>query len=106
MATEEEKGRDQQVQAQNLKEREALGRAYGALVGQQSVQSWSAFTFEDAVDSQIEDIEGKSTQKRPNQLDRVDRIEQDALSAIARLKEVPPEKFIEPDPDSDVNTEE
>lgn len=106
MATEEEKGRDQQVQAQNLKEREALGRAYGALVGQQNLQAWSAFTFEDAVDNQIEEIEGKSTQKRPNQLDRVDRIEQDALSSIARLKDVPPEKFIEPDPDTDVNTPE
>ena len=106
MATEEEKGRDQQVQAENLKERETLGRAYAALVGQQSVQSWTAFTFEDAVDTQIEEIEGKSTQKRPNQLDRVDRIEQDTLSAIARLKDVPPERFIEPNPDEDVNTPE
>lgn len=105
MTTEQEKGQDQAAQAKNLREREALGKAYAALTAQQNIQSWSAFTFEEAVDRQIEDIEGSSTQKRPNQLERVDRIEQDTLSAIARLKEIPPEQFLEPSADSDVNTE-
>ena len=105
MTTEQEKGQDQAAQAKNLREREALGKAYAALVAQENIQSWSAFTFEDAIDQQIENIEGASTQKRPNQLERVDRIEQEALSAIARLKEVPPEQFLEPSADEDVNTE-
>lgn len=104
MATEQDKGVNDAGQARNLKEREALGNAYAALVGQQSIQAWSAFTLEEAVDAQIEAIEGKSTDKRPNQLERVDRIEQDCLSAIAALREIPPEQFLEPDPENDVNT--
>lgn len=105
MATEEEKGQSQAAQAKNLKEREALGKAYAALVAQESIQSWTAFTFEEAMDRQIEAIEGASTQKRPNQLERVDRIEQEAISAIARIRELPPEQFLEPSEDNDVNTE-
>jgi hypothetical protein len=105
MASEKERGQDQATQAQNLKEREALGNAYASLLGQKDVQSWASFTFEEALDTQIEDIEGASTAKRPNQLDRVTRIEQSALNAIAKLREVPPEQFIDPDDEADVNTE-
>ncbi len=104
MASEQDKGVSDSGQARNLKEREALGNAYAALVGQQSVQAWSAFTLEEAIDAQIETIEGKSTDKRPNLLERVDRIEQDCLAAIAALRDTPPEQFLEPDPNQDVNT--
>ena len=58
-------------------------RDQGYLVGQQSIQGWTAFTLEEAMDAQIERIEGKSTDKRPNELERVDRIEQECLAAIA-----------------------
>lgn len=104
MASEQDKGVKDAGQARNLKEREALNNAYAALVGQQSIQSWTAFTVEEAVDAQIERIEGASTDKRPNELERVDRIENDCLAAIAALRELPPEQFIEPDPTQDVNT--
>ena len=106
MATEEEKALDRSKQAQNLRERRALNDAYAVLEGQKLTQSWAAFTFEDAVDLQIEEIEGATVGKRPNQLDRVDRIEKMTLDAIAQIRNIPPEDFIDPDPDEDVNTEE
>jgi hypothetical protein len=105
MATESEKSNDRARQEQTIRERKSLSDAYASLLGQASVQSWSAFTFEEAVDLQIEAIEGASTSKRPNQLDRVDRIEQSTLDSIAQLKSLPPEEFLEVDPDEDVNTE-
>lgn len=106
MATEQEKGVETQGQVRNIREREAISNAYAALVGQQNIQSWSAFTFEEAMDAQIEEIEGKSTQKRPNLLERVDKIEQETVAAVAKLKEVPPEQFLEHNPATDVNTAE
>jgi hypothetical protein len=104
MTTEQDKGVADQGQTRNIREREALSNAYGALVGQQSVQGWTAFTLEEAMDAQIEAIEGTATEKRPNELMRVDRIEQECLAAIAALRDLPPEQFIEPDPEQDVNT--
>lgn len=106
MASSEEENLDDVGQDRNLKERIALNNAYGSLVGQQSVQSFVAFTFEEAVDAQIERIEGKGTQKRPSLLGRVDKIEQETLQAIAVLKKTPPEQFLNADADRDVNTEE
>lgn len=105
MASEQDKGVDDQGQNRNLTQRSALNDAYAALLGQQNIQTWSAFTFEEAIDAQIEAIEGASTNKRPNQTDRVNRIENDLLAAISQLKETPPEQFLEPDADKDVNTE-
>lgn len=104
MATEQDKGVDDVGQNRNLREREALNNAYAALMGQQSIQHWTSFTLEEAMDAQIEEISGKSSPKRPNQLERVDKIEQDTLSAIAALKDTPPEQFLEPQNDQDVNT--
>lgn len=103
-SSEQDNGVDSAGQTRNLREREALNDAYAGLVGQQNIQTWSAFTFEEALDAQIEEITGASTNKRPNERDRVDRIEQNVLSAITQLKDTPPEQFLEPDPDKDVNT--
>lgn len=104
MAKEQDKGTNESSQERTTRQREALSHAYAALVGQQSIQGWTAFTFEEAMDAQVERIEGKSTDKRPNELARVDRIEQECLAAIAALRDTPPEQFLEPSPDQDVNT--
>lgn len=104
MAKEQDKGVNDTGQSRTNRQREALSDAYGALVGQQSVQSWTAFTIEEALDAQIERISGASTSKRPNELERVDRIEQDALAAVAALRETPPEQFLESNSSQDVNT--
>jgi hypothetical protein len=108
MASNEDENLEDAGQDRNLKERIALSNAYAVLRGQETIQSFSAFTFEEAVDSQIERIEGGGggTAKRPNLLARVDKIEQEALQAIRVLKKIPPEQFIEHDEEEDVNTEE
>lgn len=104
MAEQKDKGVNDTGQSRNIRQREALSNAYAALVGQQSIQGWTAFTVEEALDGQIERIEGKSTSKRPNELERVDHIEQEILAAVAALRDTPPEQFIEPRSDQDVNT--
>ncbi len=105
MPSDVERNQDRVGQLRNLKERTALGDAYSTLLGQQTIQAFSAFTFEEAIDAQIERIEGKGTSRRPNLLERVDRVEQSTLQAINVLKKVPPEDFLEPDDATDVNTE-
>lgn len=104
MGTEKDQNTNDTGQSRNIREREALSNAYGALVGQQNIQGWLAFTVEEALDAQIERIEGKSSQKRPNELERVDKIEQETLSAIRALRDTPPEQFLESNTDQDVNT--
>jgi hypothetical protein len=105
VGAEKDKNAADGAQTQNLREREALNNAYGALIGQQSIQGWTAFTVEEALDAQIERIEGKSNStKRPNELERVEKIEQETLAAIKALRETPAEQFRESDASQDVNT--
>ncbi len=85
--------------------RRALSNAYAALQGDRNNQSFAAFTFEEALDAQIERIEGKGTQLRPNLLDRVGRIEQQVVQTVEETKQLPPEFFEEPREDEDVNTD-
>jgi len=96
---------EKSLQQFNLNQRRAINNAYAALEGQKNINSFSAFTFEDAMDLQIERIEGTGSKLRPNELERVDNIEQEMIKAVAELKDVPPEQFLKPDEDRDVNTE-
>lgn len=105
MAKNEEQSEEFRLQKLHLDQRRALNNGYAALVGQQTTQTFLAFTFEDAVDLRIEAIEGAADQLRPNLLDRVDRVENELLAAVEKLKEVPPEQFLNADPDRDVNTD-
>jgi hypothetical protein len=105
MADQSETNEEQRQQQFQVRQREAVNNAYAALVGQQYAQSAVAFTFEEALDAHIERIEGPSTPLRPNQIERVDRIENELLAAVESLKQVPPEQIIEPDPEEDVNTD-
>jgi hypothetical protein len=95
---------DPKLQSQNLEIRESLNNAYAAIEGQKSVQSFAAFTFEDALDLQIERIEGADTDARPNELHRIDKIENNVVAAVAKVKAMPPTAFVEPRDDRDVNT--
>lgn len=104
MADRQEKGQAESVQARNTRLREALANAHTALQAERTVQSFSAFTFEEALDAQIERIEGAGTQLRPNELDRVDRILGDVTRAVAQIKDLPPEAFVAPKESEDVNT--
>jgi len=106
VATNDQMNEEQRLSRFHIRQRRALNNALGSMLGTQASKTFQAFTFEDAVDLQIESIEGQGSQLRPNRLVRVDKIEQELLKAVAELKEVPPEQFLEHDPEDDVNTEE
>lgn len=107
MSTKADKNEEQRLQQFHLSQRLALNNAYGALEGDRHVQTFAAFTFEDAASLQLEWIKGDNTsQIRPNQLERVDNIEGQLLKAVEALKAVPPELFLSADELRDVNTPE
>lgn len=107
MTTQSDKNEETRVQRAHLQQRRALNNAYASLLCDQNIQTFAAFTFEDAVDLQIERIEGDTTgQLRPNLIERVNRIEGELLQAVELLKEVAPEQFLEPSENTDVNTAE
>ena len=95
---------DPKLQAQNLELRKALNNAYAAVEGAKSTQSFSALTFEDLADQQIQRISGADTTARPNELNRVQRTLNDVVQAVAKIKAMPPEAFAKQDPARDVNT--
>lgn len=84
--------------------RRSVANAYAFVKGREAEQSFASFTFEDAMDAQIERIEGKDSELRPNELNRIDRIENDIVSAVEKIKALPPELFNKADPSKDVNT--
>lgn len=102
----QEDGQAESVQARNTRLREALANAHTMLQAERTIQSFSAYTFEEALDAQIERIEGAGTQLRPNELDRVDRILSQVVDSIAQIKTLPPEMFAKPDESEDVNVSE
>lgn len=106
MATKQDQQQEFQQQQAHISQRRAINNAYAAILGERTTQTFAAFTFEDAVDLQLERIEGGSDPLRPNELDRVDRIESQLIQAVAQLKEVPPEQFLAFDAGKDVNTAE
>lgn len=95
---------DQQQQQQNLDLRKALSDAYAFVESQKSVRSFSALTFEDLLDRQIEQISGAGTTLRPNMLDRVTAIKSTLTTAIANIKALPVDDTAKPDPQNDANT--
>ena len=64
----------------------AIGAAYASLSGIHASEGFSTFTFEQALDARIEQIEGGGTARRPGALARVARVEADLLSAIASIR--------------------
>lgn len=106
MGDKTEEQAEQQLQAEHIEQRRALNNAYGSIVGQQTTNSFQAFTFEEAVDLLIETIEGAGTQLRPNLLGRVDQIENNVKKAVDELKKIPVDQVLAPDDERDVNTPE
>jgi hypothetical protein len=104
MATTEEKNEADAKQLRNIRQRESLSNAYAALLGEQNIQSFTAFTFEEGMDALIEDIEGEDSEIHPNQLKRVERIRGNLLKAVAEIREIKPEEFVLKNEEEDVNT--
>lgn len=88
----------------NFELRRIIGRAYALVQGRRASESFFATTYEELADQQIWRIEGPSTAARPNELERIDAIEREYLSAIEQIRDIPPEQFLLSDPARDVNT--
>ena len=104
MASDKDQSEERQKQASQQKLREAVGDAYAALQGQAAIQSFVAYTFEEAVSDQIDRISGTTSRLRPNELDRVKAVSQNLMQAVQATKKLPPSAFLTPDPQRDVNT--
>lgn len=97
---------DKAKQEQAERQRSGLNDAYAAIVGQSAVQSFSAFTFEEAADALIENIEGKDSQVHPNQLNRVEAVRANLEKIVEQVRTIDPSEFRLPEQKEDVNTSE
>ena len=92
-----------QLQQQNLQLRIALNDAYAALEGDKTTQSFSAITFDECAQLQIQLISGPDTPTRPNQLNQVKNTLNSLQQAVKQIMALPPEAFQTPDRERDVN---
>lgn len=101
----QQQAQDDQKQEDIIRQRIAFENAYASLLGDQNTQTFSAFTFEDALDLQIERISGAGDEAHPNQLGRVARIKQQLLQAVEQVSSLDPSQFQKlSDSDPAVNT--
>lgn len=91
--TKQQQSEQDDKQDETIRQRIALSNAYASLLGEQTNQTFSAFTFEDALQLQIDQIEGTGTEAHPNLLGRVDRIKSQMLQAVEQISKVDPSKF-------------
>jgi hypothetical protein len=103
-ATTTEESQERDAQDQNFELRRILNNAYSFVQGQQTTQSFTALTYEELADRQIERIEGAGSPGRPNELERIDKMEQELIQLVAQVRSIPPENFLLKDADRDVNT--
>lgn len=101
----EQQGQERQQLSRNRKLRDALNNAFAAVESDRYTTTAVSFSFEEAVDQQIQRIERGGSKIRPNELERVDAVEQNIIRAVEQIKQVPPEFFLARDPRRDVNTE-
>jgi len=88
----------------NFQLRLVINQSLGAVQGRQVAEAFAAITYEELADQQIERITGVGTTTRPNELERINKIESDMLNAVAQIRNIPPEKFLMSDSSRDVNT--
>ena len=100
----QEQSLDFAAQQRTVTQRAALADVYSALEAEKLTKEFSAFTFEEALDAQIQRISGSSTKLRPNELDRINNLEAKLTKAVEELKGTDPETFREPNEETDVNT--
>lgn len=71
--------------------REAVAGAYAAVRGYEHTQSYATVSLDELLNSQVERIEGKKPNGRPNALERVKQTAQKLRSAVAAVAPYPPE---------------
>ena len=106
MPSKQEQAQEETSQQRSTRQRTALNNAYAFVLSDRNTQAFLNFGFEEALDLQIEQIEGEGTQTRPNQLERVKRIVEQVTTAVEQLKAVPDEAFQEANEFEDANTPE
>jgi hypothetical protein len=84
--------------------RRSVANAYAFVKGQEMTESFSALTFEELLDKQIERIEGPGTDIRPNVLDRIRKVKADLIAAVVSIKSQPDDFFKQPDATKDAVT--
>lgn len=99
MASDTQGGEDDKVEIRRI-----INDGYAFVLGRQATQTFGALTYEELADQQIERIEGAGTVLRPNELSRIDKVEQDLTNMIQHMRDIPPERFVLSNPDRDVNT--
>ena len=104
MSEAEEKNDSSKRQNENIELRRALNDAYAFVEGQKLVQSFSSLTFEELLDQQIERIEGVSTVTKPNEIDRINKVEAAVVGAVEKIKALPDDAFKKVPPENNVNT--
>jgi hypothetical protein len=100
----DEDNESSQRQQQNIELRRALNDAYAFVEGQKATQSFTAITFEDLMDQQIERLEGKSTISKPNEIDRINKVENALVAAVEKIKKMPDDAFKKTSEENNVNT--
>jgi hypothetical protein len=100
----ERAGEERRAQDLSLELRRVLSNAYAFLQGERAAESFGALTYEALADQQIERIEGRQSLGRPNELERIERLERELVSLVAQLRTLPAEAFVSSDPARDVNT--
>jgi len=88
----------------NTEFRRVLGKGYAFILGQQFNQTAAALTYEELARQQIDTIEGTRADQRPNELERIDGLEDELTGVIDKIKSLPPESFIQKSEEDDVNT--
>ncbi len=71
---------------QGSAQQRTIANAYSAVLAVEASKGFAAFTFEQALDQRIQQIERGGTARRPGALARVARIEADLLKAIESLR--------------------
>lgn len=95
---------EQDAQQDNtIQQRISIGNAYASLLGDATNQTFAAYTFEDALSQQINDIQGPGDDAHPNELDAVSRIVSQLTQAVAEISKIDPSQFQQVD-DQTVNT--
>jgi len=80
-------------QDETIRQRLEISNGYAVLLGEQTNQTFSAFTFEEALGLQVETIKGKGTESHPNQLERVARIKDQLIGSVDQILKLDPSKF-------------
>jgi len=104
MANEKNANDDEAKEELSDQLRRSVASAYAFVQGQETTESFSALTFEECLDAQIQRIEGPGTDIRPNVLDRIKKVKEDILSAISQIKQLPDSFFKTPNDGEDAVT--